>query len=208
MRKIAAAATVAGAGALALVFSSPALALTWTVTNGGAVTAVNSGSITFQDVTAGISAACTSGSGTGSVPNGFNTPVGTLSSLALSSCASVSPPISFTLTVSVAGSAINVTGPTNYSIHPSGVTPGNITGVTVSASAFGGLCKLTAGGGSLNGSYTNGTGALTTTGATGVTVTSVTAGCLGIVKKGDVANLAGTFIVSNSTGGHPQITAV
>ncbi|ROO86860.1 hypothetical protein EDD29_4442 [Actinocorallia herbida] len=201
MRRIAAAATVAGAGALALVLSSPALALSWSVTGGGSVTAVNSGNINFQDVTAGITAACTSGSGTGSVPNGSNTPVGTLSSLSLSSCTGAG--ISFTLTVNVASSAINVTGPT-----VSGVTPGSITGITVNASALGGLCKLTAGGGSLNGSYTNATGALTTTGATGVTVTSVTAGCLGLVKKNDVANLTGTFIVSNGSGGHPQITAV
>ncbi|GAB2827680.1 hypothetical protein GCM10022221_27440 [Actinocorallia aurea] len=198
MRKIVAASTIAGAGALALVFSSPALALT-TVTGGGAVTAVNSGNINFQDVTAGITAACTSGSGAGSVPNGTNTPVGSLSSLSLSGCSGSG--ITFTLTVNVASSAINVTGLTNGS----GVTPGSITGVTVSASALGGLCKLTAGGGSLNGSYTNSTGALTTTSATGVTVTSVTAGCLGLVKKNDVANLTGTFIVKNSSGGFPQI---
>ena len=203
MRTFAAAATVAGASALALAFSTPALALSWTVTSGGAVTAVNSGPIAFQDVTAGITASCTTGSGAGSVPNGFNTPVGTLSSLSLSGCASTSPAISFTLTVNTAGSAINVTGPT-----VGGVTPGNISGLTVTAKAFGGLCTLTAGGGTLNGSYTNSTGALATTSATGVTVTSVNAGCLGIVKKGDVASLSGTFIVKNSSGGHPQIVAV
>jgi len=203
MRKFAAAATVAGASALALAFSTPALALSWTVTSGGAVTAVNSGPIAFQDVTAGITASCTTGSGAGSVPNGFNTPVGTLSSLSLSGCASTSPAISFTLTVNTAGSAINVTGPT-----VGGVTPGKLSGITVTAKAFGGLCTLTAGGGTLNGSYTNSTGALATTSATGVTVTSVNAGCLGIVKKGDVASLSGTFIVKNSSGGHPQIVAV
>ncbi|GAA0958439.1 hypothetical protein [Actinocorallia libanotica] len=203
MRKFAAAATVASAGALALAFSSPALALSWTVTNGGAVTAVNSGAITFQDVTAGITANCTTGSGAGTVANGTNnSPVGTLSSLSLSGCASASPAISFTLTVNTSASAINVTGPT-----VGGVTPGNITGITVTGKAFGGLCTLTAGGGSLNGSYTNSTGALTTTGATGVKITSVTAGCLGIVKKNDVASLAGTFIVKNSGGTHPQIVA-
>ncbi|GAA3218829.1 hypothetical protein [Actinocorallia longicatena] len=211
MRRFAIAAS--GAGAIALVFSTPAFAAgTWTATNAGPVTATSS-NISFQDVTAGITANCTSGSAAGSVIASGSWPSGTaasLTSLSTSGCSGAG--ITFNLTANIsAGSpwSLKITGPTS-----GGITPGSINGASVHATALGGLCSLDADGpgganshtGVINGSYNN-NGTLTATGSTNIKLYNVSWGCLGIVKNGDVATLTGTFAVTGA-GGVPVITAV
>lgn len=219
MHKFAAAATLAtGATAVALGLSTPAFAapatLSITTTNGGSVTATNSGAINFKDTTAGITASCTTGKGTGSVPNATYShaanpvAVGSLSSLSLTNCSGAG--ITFTLTANTTGSHVNATDVTT-----SNVTPGSITGVSIHASALSGLCTLDVDGpggagshtGSLGGTYNNLTGALTSSGVSNMKLYNVSLGCLGLVHNGDTGTLTGTFIVKNSGGTFPKITS-
>ncbi|ROO85901.1 hypothetical protein EDD29_3455 [Actinocorallia herbida] len=220
LRKIAISA--AGAGAIALLVSNPAMAVgtfppsapygitSWTATGASAVTA-SSTNISFQDVTAGITANCTSGSASGTLnaSGGPTDPVVSGLSISTSGCASTSPALSFTLTPNTPGGAweLYATGPTS-----GGVTPGQIRGVSVKGTALGGLCVVQVDGpggansqtGVINGSYS--AGVITASGSSNITIASASIGCFGAIKKGDVATLSGTFNVTSSPV--PTISAV
>ncbi|GGQ11234.1 hypothetical protein BKA00_005137 [Actinomadura coerulea] len=205
MRKITSAALAAtSASALALFLAAPAHAanLTATVTNGGSVTATNSGNLVITDTSTGISVTCTASTGSGSIPNGTKSgasplQVGTISAISFTNCNGGG--FSFTVTPKALPWKVNVTGATSTG----GVTPGSLSGISAHASAAGGLCQLDIAG-TAAGTYTNGTGKLTATGS-GLTVSNVTAGCLGIAHNGDSASLNGAYIVKNSSLTFPQI---
>ncbi|MEV4005718.1 hypothetical protein [Actinomadura sp. NPDC049753] len=204
MRKITSAALAAtSASALALFLAAPAHAanLTATVTNGGSVTATNSGNLVITDTTTGVAVTCTVSTGTGSIPNGTTSgasplQVGTIGSIGFSNCNGGG--FSFTVTTNALPWKVNVTGPTS-----GGVTPGSISGISAHASAAFGLCQMDIKG-TASGSYTNGTGKLTA-GGSGLTISNVTSGCLGIAGNGHSASLTGAYIVKNSGGTFPQI---
>ncbi|WP_141580082.1 hypothetical protein [Actinomadura sp. WMMA1423] len=204
MRKItsvALAATSASALALFLAPAANAATLTATVTSGGSVTATNSGNLVITDTSTGIAVTCTASTGAGSIPNGTKSgssplQVGSLSSIGFTNCKGGG--FTFTVTTKALPWKVNVTGPT-----AGGVTPGSISGISAHASAAFGLCQMDING-TASGSYTNGTGKLTAGGAS-LTISNVTAGCLGIANNGDTASLSGAYIVKNSGGTFPQI---
>ncbi|GGT61055.1 hypothetical protein [Actinomadura citrea] len=204
MRKItsvALAATSASALALFLTPAAYAATLTATVTNGGSVTATNSGNLVITDTTTGIAVTCTASTGTGSIPNGVksgNSPlqVGSISAISFTSCKGGG--FTFTVTPNALPWKVNVTGATS-----GGVTAGSISGISAHASAAFGLCQMDIAG-TAAGTYTNGTGKLTATGS-GLTISNVTSGCLGIANSGDSASLVGAYTVKNSGGTFPQI---
>lgn len=220
MRKITTATVVAtSAAAFALVLGSSAYAATFTVnvTNGGNATATNSGNLTITDTGTGNTVTCTASTGSGSVPNATipsaNPPVqvGTITSISFGGCSGSG----FTFTVTP---NISATNPWNVSVTGTtsgGVTPGSIGGISVHASAAGGLCTLdidgTGGAGShtgtANGSYTNSTGSLAATGSGSLRILNVSGGCFGLARSGDTATLNGAYTVKNSAGTSPQISS-
>lgn len=204
LRKIATSAL--GAGAVVLLLGAPAYAAgTWTVTGpsaGSTVTATSS-NITFTDVTAGITASCTSGSASGTLAaTSGSWPGGAVvSNLGISTSGCTGAGLTFNLTQN-GTAALHVTGATNAS----GVTPGEIRGVSVKGTALGGLCTVQVDGpggansktGVITGTYDN-SGVITATGAPNITVASASLGCnIGGIKKGDKASLSGTFNVTSS----------
>jgi hypothetical protein len=203
LRKIATSAL--GAGAAVLVLGAPAHATgPWTVTGpaaGSTVTATST-DIVFTDVTAGITASCTSGAANGKLAANSGTwdsdPIVTNLAITTSGCTGIG--ITFNLTQN--GTAtLHATGPT-----VGGVTPGEIRGISVKGTALGGLCTVQVDGpggansktGVITGTYDN-SGVITATGAPNITVASASLGCnIGGIKKGDKASLSGTFNVTSS----------
>ncbi|GAA2266184.1 hypothetical protein GCM10010402_22410 [Actinomadura luteofluorescens] len=204
MRKITSAALAAtSASALALFLSPAAYAanLTATVTNGGSVTATNSGNLVITDTTTGVAVTCTASTGTGSIPNGVKSgasplQVGTIGAISFTGCKGGG--FTFTVTTNALPWKVNVTGATS-----GGVTAGSISGISAHASAAFGVCQMDIAG-TAAGSYTNATGKLTA-GGSGLVISNVTAGCLGIAGNGHSASLTGAYIVKNSGGTFPQI---
>ncbi|WP_460304280.1 hypothetical protein [Actinocorallia aurea] len=223
LRKIAVSA--AGAGAIALALGTPAFAAgtfpppapygitSWTASGATALSATSS-NISFQDVTAGITANCTSGTATGTrnSAGGPTDPIVSGLAISTSGCASTSPALSFTLTPNTALGAweLYATGPT---VGSPGVTPGQIRGVSVKGTALGGVCVVQVDGpggansqtGVISGTYNN-NGTLTATGSSNITIASASIGCFGAIKKGDVATLTGTFNVTSTPV--PTVTAL
>lgn len=219
LRKIAVSAV--SAGAVALTLGTPAFAsgvfhpatlpavTSWTATGASPVTATST-NISFQDVTAGITANCTSGSANGTLhaSGGQHDPI--VDSLAISTSGCTGSGLTFTLTPNTALGAweLYATGPT-----VGGVTPGVITGVSVKGVAVGGLCTVQVDGpggansqtGEIIGNYNN-NGTITATGSNNIKVKSASFGCFGAIKAGDVATLTGTFNVTSSPA--PVVNAV
>ncbi|WP_141582605.1 hypothetical protein [Actinomadura sp. WMMA1423] len=213
MRKIAAAAATAGStAAVGLLLSATAHASTVVVTGGGPVTLAASTGIVVTDPVNGRTITCPTSTGSGDVPNGTAlAEVGSIGAIRFSLCAGSG--FNFALTPKISNLArwkIKVTGLTS-----GGRTPGVLTGVSMHASAAGGLCQADldgpGGAGSSTGQsevgYDNATGELALTGSTNLRFHNVTAGCLGFVSTGHPASLGGTYVVTNGQGAHPQITS-
>jgi hypothetical protein len=223
MRKFSAAAVavVALAGTAVAVSASPAFAAsTYTVTGGGAVTGTASGSglPVLTDTATGTTLKCTSASIGGTIPNGTGLAaldLGQLTSVSFGGC-SVGGAFSFTVTPEFPPNNPPTTDPNwdfNADGNPtvSGVTHGNVSFISADISGTGCTADVDgtttdAGNGSVSGSYTNSSGALTATNSPGLKIFNVV-GCGGLINNNDAATFSATYIVKNSSNTHPQITS-
>lgn len=218
-----------GAAAMAVVLSAtPAMAATtWTVTGGGnwtAGTGTASGNNTvLSDTTHPNTITCKPSGSTpasqaaGTLPNGtgLSSPLGTVTSLSFNNCSTVINGITIAATVTNSGFPWNI----NADSYSNGVTTGHISGVnsTVKISTFLGGCTINVTGDG-TGKYTNSTGVLhmQQIGTTfTLTVNSATGSLCNGVTKGDTVTFdtppdtgtLGGYLVTNGSGGHPQITS-
>jgi hypothetical protein len=199
VRKLTKSTIVAGAALAAAVgFStSPASAAgTWTVTGGGAFTAVATNPI-LTDTNTGTQLKCTKSNAAGTAPNGTGlsgTAIASISSVTWTSC---SGPAGITFTVTAQGLPWKL----NAASYSGGVTTGTLTGVKAHIS---GLCNAdfqgpTAGStATLTGKYTNSTHTLTISGGN-LKAYNVSGICLGLINNGDSATYSANYVVSPST---------
>ncbi len=184
------------AGVLGLgVGSAAAVAATWTVRPGGAITA-KAGKTTLTDKNTGSTLSCSSSSGKGTLKHGSGlsgTGIGTISALSFSNCTG---PLGLTFTVHTTHFPWHL----NAVSFSSGVTTGTITGIHAtlsgpSCSAVVDGTGASANNGRVTAKYSNGTGRLTTTGAGNLHAYNVS-GCAGLIHSGDAASFKGSYLVS------------
>jgi len=172
--------------------SHAAAATTFTVTPGGATTAT-AGSTTVQDTATGTSITCTSSTANATVASGSGLSgngIATINSIVLNGCTG---PLGISFSGTVAGAST-----LNAVSYSAGVTSGNLTGITGSASSF--LCSFSVAGasastpGTVTGTYTNSTHTLSTSGGDlhlwGVS------GCFGFVRSGDPVAFNASYSLS------------
>lgn len=199
--------------------ATPALAATWTITNGGAITATNIGDL-GAITSRGTVVTCTTGSGAGTLdsPTSPDDTVGALTSLTLSGNSTVpsdprciSSPGGIFIAITVNASAGN---PFPVSVNPSGAgttVNGTIGNVTASFSGSDGCSgQITAPGGGpgvVRGQYNNSTGVLSADPTDlSLEVSSLSGTCdPDLVVLGDTVALAGDFNVRHGTA-IPTIT--
>jgi hypothetical protein len=189
------------AGVLALAASSAtaathrAVAATWTVKPGGAITA-KAGKTTLTDKNTHSVLTCTSSSGKGTAKTGSGlsgTGIASISTLSFSNCTG---PLGLTFTVKTTHFPWHL----NAKTFSGGVTTGTITGIHAtlsgpSCSATVDGTSATANNGSVTAKYSNSTGKLSTTGAGNLHVYNVS-GCAGLINTGDSASFVGSYAVS------------
>jgi hypothetical protein len=189
------------AGVLALSASSaiaathPAVAATWTVKPGGAITA-KAGKTTLTDKSTGSVLTCTSSSGKGTAKKGSGlsgTGIASITTLSFSNCTG---PLSLTFTVHTTHFPWHL----NAKSFSGGVTTGTISGIHAtlsgpSCSATVDGTSATANNGTVTAKYSNATGKLSTTGAGNLHVYNVS-GCAGLINTGDAASFVGSYAVS------------
>ena len=187
---------VMGAATAAVIglTSAPAFsATTFTVKPGGAITA-KAGKTTLKDKNTGSTLSCASSSGKGSVKSGSGlsgTGIGSISALSFSTCTG---PLGLTFTVKTTGFPWKL----NAKTFSGGVTKGTITGIK--ATLTGPSCSATVAGatasstGTVNVSYSNSTGKLTTSGGN-LHVFNVN-GCAGLINSGDATAFTGSYAIS------------
>jgi len=181
-------ASAAAATVLALA-ASPALAApTFTVTHGGTnLPATAQGTFTMVDGSNTFT--CTAGTFKVTIPNGTGLSgagIGTIPAIAFGGCTG---PLSISVTVTLVGTpTINIVSISG------GVVIGTITGVDLKLS--GTLCtaEIT---GTVDFSYNSSTGVFTIS-PDGNLLTVKSASCLGVLNKGDVVKLNGSFKLKNA----------
>jgi hypothetical protein len=193
---------VVGSAAVAMVMGiSPAMASgTWTVTGGPSFTAVQSGSITINDSTSSGSFACSVAGASGSVTDqthAANANVGSMTSLTFGSAShKCSGPLGATATISEKSGTTALMTANSFA---GGVTSGVADiDIVFTISSILGTCTAEAKG-PVSFTYDDSTGRLQfiSTGS-GLTVTSTSGSCAGIIKSGDVLFISGTIIVTGS----------
>ena len=202
MRKLVASSLAAGAVAAAVVglTARSASAATWTVANpdsGGAFTSslLAGTNVAFRDVTTNQPFNCTTSSVPGTAPSGTGLPATGLAHLSggtFSGC---------TGNLGSTGTATLSAGSLNGGSYASGVTTGTITGITATLSIRDllGTCTASVSGEVDTVSYDNGTGQLKVVADTtpNLTINSATgSGCAGLIRSGDKASFAATYVVS------------
>jgi len=195
MRKSSAAGLVVAAAAASVVaVTTPALAATWTVTSGGSITGT-AGTTKLHDVNTNNDLTCTSSKVTGTLKSGSGlsgTGIGSIATVAFTSCTGPAG-IKFNVTAGALPWSLNALS------YASPLTTGSITGIHATLGGFG--CSATVDGssatandGTVNGSYDNATGKLTTSGGT-LHAYNVS-GCLGNINNNDSVTFLGTYAIS------------
>jgi hypothetical protein len=187
---------VMGAAAAAMIglSSAPAFsATTFTVKPGGAITA-KAGKTTLKDKNTGSTLSCASSSGKGSLKKGSGLSgngIGSITALGFTNCTG---PLGLTFTVKSSGFPWKL----NATSSSGGVTKGTITGIK--ATLTGPSCTATVAGatasstGTVDVSYSNSTGKLTTSGGN-LHVFNVN-GCAGLINSGDATAFTGSYAIS------------
>ena len=179
----------------ALAATNAAIAATWTVKPGGAITA-KAGVTTLKDTTTGSVLTCQTSSGKGTLKSGSGlsgTGIGSITALSFSTCTG---PLGLTFTVKTTHFPWHL----NAVSFSSGVTTGTITGIHATLTGPGCSAVVdgtgaTANNGKVTAKYSNGTGKLTTTGAGNLHIYNVS-GCAGLIHSGDGSSFKGSYTVS------------
>jgi len=187
-----------GATALAVGASAGvalALAITFSISPGGAITA-KAGQTTLTDTKTGSVLTCASSSSSGTLKKGHGisgASLGTISKLSFSTCTG---PLNLTFTVANSGFPWTLHG-TSFK---SGVTTGTITGIKSKLSGPG--CSANVAGatatttGKVKVTYTNSSGALKVLATGGNLHVFNVQGCAGLIHSGDPTQFVGTYTVS------------
>jgi hypothetical protein len=174
-----------------------AVAITFTITPGGSITA-SAGKTTLTDKATGSVLTCTSSSSTGTLKSGrgiSGSNLGSITKLTFSNCTG---PLSLTFTVTNSAFPWTLSG-TTYNAT-SGVTTGFINGIKSKLS--GPSCSANVGGatatakGKVKVTYTNGTHKLKVLGTGGNLHVWNVVGCAGLINSGDATSFVGTYTVS------------
>jgi hypothetical protein len=179
----------------AVAATHSAVAATWTVKPGGAITA-KAGTTTLKDKNTGSTLSCASSSGKGSVKKGSGlsgTSIGSITALGFSTCKG---PLGLTFTVKTSAFPWHL----NAKTFSGGVTHGTITHIHATLSGPG--CSATVDGtgptknnGMVNATYTNSTGKLATVAGGNLHVYNVS-GCAGLINSGDSTTFTGSYALS------------
>lgn len=182
---VVAAASAAFALAVAPASAAPA---TWTVQPGGAFTG-SAGRTVLTNANTGAQLTCVSSTATGTAKSGSGHAGAGLGSITRTTFTSCSGPLGITFTVQHNGvwslNAVSYNATT-------GVTTGTIT--NVSANIRGSTCSALVTG-SVDVTYTNGTGVLRVLPNNTLTVSNVSL-CFGLMRNGDRARFDGSYVVS------------
>jgi hypothetical protein len=189
------AATAVAIGASAGV--ALAVAITFSITPGGAITA-SAGKTTLKDVNTGSVLSCTSSSSSGTLKSGHGisgTNLGSITALSFSNCTG---PLGLTFTVTNSGFPWTLHG-TAFNAT-TGVTTGNITGIKSHLSGPG--CSADVAGatatstGKVKVTYTNSTHKLKVLPTGGTLHVFNVSGCAGLINSGDATQFSGTYTVT------------
>ncbi len=203
------------AGAVAGL-AAPASAVTFSVANGGAITARSSTSLAFLNgPLGGPAVTCTGSVGSGSMPNGTGLPgagIGRLTALSFTGCTGGG--LAFTV-VPKFGQDPN---PSPWLINPgsysNGVTTGTLSQISIHLA--GPSCAFdldgTGGAGTNTGvaslTYANATGVLALSGLNNTLTAYNTTGCLALgITNGRNLALKGNDVLKNTAGTFPGITS-
>lgn len=186
------AATIGASAGIAL-----AVAITFTISPGGAITA-KAGKTTLKDTKTGSTLSCSSSSSSGTLKSGKGiggTNLGSITKLSFSNCVG---PLGLTFTVANKHFPWTLSG-TSYNAT-SGTTTGFISGIESqltgpSCSAFvAGTSATTPG--KVKVTYTNGTGVLKVLPTGGTLHVWKVSGCAGLINTGDATQFSGSYTVS------------
>jgi hypothetical protein len=176
------------AAAFAVVGATPAYALTWTASPGGAVTG-NAGTTVLTDTSTGTQLTCASSRVTANVnpTDADGIQIATINTVSFTTCRG---PAGITFTVSA-------TTPWHLnanSYNPgTGVTNGTVTNIRARLSGF--LCSATVTG-SVSGTFTNSTDVLQILTSGSTLVISSVSGCFGLIRNGDGATFSGAYTIT------------
>jgi hypothetical protein len=193
------AAILATGGAVALTLgltAGPALAATWTVKPGGAITAT-SGTTTLKDTTSGNSLTCKSSKATATLKSGSGLAgagLGSIKGITFTTCTG---PLGLTFTVTPGHLPWHL----NAVSYSSGVTHGNISGIHATLTGSGCSAVVdgtgaTANNGKVNVTYTNSTHILKVLTTGGNLHIYNVSGCLGLINSGDASTFSASYAVS------------
>jgi hypothetical protein len=188
-------ATAAAAATIGLG-ASQALAATWTVKPGGAITG-SAGTTTLKDTSTGNTLTCKSSKATGTVKSGSGlsgTGIGSIKSATFTTCTG---PLGLTFTVKTS----HLPWKLNAVSYSSGVTHGTITGIH--ATLTGPSCSAqvdgtgaTANNGKVSGTYTNSTHKLKILTTGGNLHVYNVSGCAGLINSGDSTTFTATYAIT------------
>ena len=174
-----------------------AVAITFTISPGGAITA-KAGKTTLTDKNTGSVLTCASSSSSGTLKKGSGiagTNIGSISALSFATCTG---PLGLTFTVTNSAFPWTLSG-TSYNAT-TGTTTGFINGIKSHLS--GPSCSADVGGttatskGKVKVTYTNSTGKLKVLAAGGNLHVFNVVGCAGLINSGDVTQFVGTYTVT------------
>jgi hypothetical protein len=174
-----------------------AVAITFTISPGGAITA-KAGKTTLTDKNTGSVLTCASSSSSGTLKKGSGiagTNIGSISALSFATCTG---PLGLTFTVANSGFPWTLSG-TAFNAT-TGVTTGFINGIKSHLS--GPSCSADVAGatatakGKVKVTYTNSTGKLKVLAAGGNLHVFNVVGCAGLINSGDVTQFVGTYTVT------------
>jgi hypothetical protein len=172
-----------------------AVAITFTISPGGAITA-KAGTTTLKDTNTGSVLTCASSSSSGTLKKGSGVAGSNLGSITKLSFSNCTGPLGLTFTVKTTHFPWHL----NAVSFSSGVTTGTITGIHATLSGPGCSAVVDGTGASANNGkvtakYSNSTGKLSTTGAGNLHVYNVS-GCAGLINTGDTTSFVGSYTVS------------
>jgi hypothetical protein len=188
-------ATAAAIGASAGV--ALAVAITFTISPGGAITA-NAGTTTLKDTNTGSVLTCTSSTSSGTLKSGSGvsgTNLGSITKLSFSNCTG---PLGLTFTVTNSGFPWTLSG-TSYNAG-TGTTTGFIN--HIKSKLTGPSCSANVGGttatafGKVKVTYKNSTGKLSVLATGGNLHVWAVSGCAGLINTGDATQFTGVYTVT------------
>jgi hypothetical protein len=188
-------ATAAAIGASAGV--ALAVAITFTISPGGAITA-NAGTTTLKDTNTGSVLTCTSSTSSGTLKSGSGVSGANLGSITKLSFSNCTGPLGLTFTVTNSGFPWTLSG-TSYNAG-TGTTTGFIN--HIKSKLTGPSCSANVGGttatafGKVKVTYKNSTGKLSVLATGGNLHVWAVSGCAGLINTGDATQFTGVYTVT------------